>query len=56
VSTCKQVIWALTHYPGLDPDGAYKAWIDLLRYAVQSRLSYWPDGGPAVSGHVNGPI
>lgn len=53
---CQQVIWALLNYTGLDPDGACKDWIDLLRYAVQSRLSYWPAGGPRVSGNVHGPI
>lgn len=56
VRRCQQVIWALLNYTGLDPDGACKDWIDLLRYAVQTRLSHWPAGGPGISGHVRGPI
>lgn len=56
VDRCQQVSWALLNYTGLDPDGACKDWIDLLRYAVQSRLCYLPPGGPRVTGSVRGPI
>jgi hypothetical protein len=56
VDRCQQVQWALLHYTGIDPDGACKDWIDLLRYAVQSRLAYVPPGGPRVTGSVHGPV
>lgn len=57
VEEAEQVRWALMNYTGIDPDGACKDWIDLLRYAVQSNLTYIsPDRMARTTGCLNGPI
>lgn len=43
---CRQVIWALENWTGLDgQEGACKEWVDLLRYAATFGLRYIEPGG-----------
>ena len=52
---CRQVIWSLQNWTGLDGEtGASKDWIDLVRYMALARLRFVEIGAPRYCGRGGG--